>query len=310
MKDPNKIDISRIIHLLGDILGEVISELESPELFAIEERIRNASKDRRVGDAKAAKQLEAEVEALDVDQARGVSAAFTTYFELVNLAEENYRVEQLRKRILSRKPPGESILDAIAHLKNDGVTSEQMQTLLDDLSIELVLTAHPTEARRRTVLSKLQRLTRLLDAISRKPISKHQKAEIRESIHAEVAALWLTDAHRTERPEVEDEVRTGLQFVETVFWDTLPVIYDDLHDALASYYPEVVPPSNWLHLASWMGGDRDGNPNVDHKVTAETLRLHRGLAVETHRDSLQNLARRLSISSRRLPPQPELTAWI
>ena len=80
MKDPNKIEISRIIHLLGDVLGEVISELESPELFAIEERIRSASKDRRGGDTKAAKQLETDVEALDINQARGVSAAFTTYF--------------------------------------------------------------------------------------------------------------------------------------------------------------------------------------------------------------------------------------
>lgn len=310
LKDPDKSDISTVIHLLGDILGEVISELESPELFAIEESIRNASKDRRAGDAKAAKQLEAEVEALDIVQARGVSAAFTTYFELVNLAEEQIRVENLRERILSNKPPGESILDAIAHLKKEGINSEQMQTMLDDLSIELVLTAHPTEARRRTVVSKLQRLTRLLDEIFKEPISEHQEMELRESIHAEVASLWLTDAHRTERPQVEDEVRTGLQFVESVFWDILPVIYDDLHDALASYYPEVVSPSNWLHLASWMGGDRDGNPNVDHEVTAETLRLHRGLAVETHRSSLQDLARRLSISSRRLPPQPELTKWI
>lgn len=303
-------DISDAIHILGDTLGEVISELASPGLFAIEERIRNASKDRRGGDAEAAKQLKVEVKALDVDQARGVSAAFTTYFELVNLAEEHYRVEELRKRILSNKPPGESIMDAIAHLKNEGVNSEQMQALLDDLSIELVLTAHPTEARRRTVLSKLQRLTRLLDAIATEPISDHQKDELRASIHAEVASLWLTDAHRTERPEVEDEVRTGLQFVESVFWDTLPVIYDDLHDALASYYPEVISPSNWMHLASWRGGDRDGNPNVTHQVTAETLRLHRGLAVESHRRTLQELARRLSISSDRLPPQPDLNAWI
>ena len=303
-------ELSAAIHILGDILGEVISELESPELFAIEERIRLAAKDRRAGDAEAAKQLEGQVESLNSEQARGVSAAFTTYFELVNLAEEHYRVEKLRERILSPKPLGESVVDAIALLKKDGVNSEQMQALLDELSIELVLTAHPTEARRRTVVSKLQRLANLLDQYSEDQISEHEKSEIRSSIHAEVASLWLTDSHRTERPAVTDEVRTGLQFVESVFWDTLPEIYDDLHDALASHYPEVVPPSNWLHLASWMGGDRDGNPNVDHKITAETLRLHRGLAVESHRRTFQDLARRLSISSRRLPPQPELTAWI
>ena len=303
-------ELSAAIHILGDILGEVISELESQELFAIEERIRIAAKDRRGGSVEAAKQLEAEVEGLDVDQARGVSAAFTTYFELVNLAEEHYRVAQLRERMLSSKPLDESVVEAIGLLKKAGVNSEQMQSLLNELSIELVLTAHPTEARRRTVLSKLQRLTRLLNELSKEHIPEHEQKEIRSSIHAEVASLWLTDSHRTERPAVTDEVRTGLQFVESVFWDTLPTIYDDLKDALASYYPEVISPSSWLRLASWMGGDRDGNPNVDHKVTAETLRLHRGLAVESHRRTLQDLARRLSMSSRRLPPLPELTDWI
>jgi len=303
-------ELSAAIHLLGDILGEVIGELESPELFAIEERIRIAAKDRRGGNAEAVKQLEAEVEALDVDQARAVSAAFTTYFELINLAEENHRVAQLRERVLSPEPLGESVIDAIALLKKDGITTAQMRSLLNELSIELVLTAHPTEARRRTVLSKLQRLARLLDQTSNDRLSAREREKNHEAIHAEVAALWLTDSHRTERPAVTDEVRTGLQFVESVFWDALPVLYEDLEDALASYYPEVDPPSKWLYLASWMGGDRDGNPNVDHEVTAETLRLHRGLAVESHRRTFQELARRLSMSDRRLPPPPELTAWI
>ncbi len=318
-------ELSAAIHLLGDILGEVIGELESPELFAIEERIRIAAKDRRGGNVEAVKQLEAEVEALDVDHARAISAAFTTYFELVNLAEEHHRVGQLRERTMPSKPLGESVFDAIALLKKEGVTSEQMQSLLNELSIELVLTAHPTEARRRTVLSKLQRLARLLDGLSDDGLSARKQKKIRSSIHAEVAALWLTDSHRTDRPAVTDEVRTGLQFVESVFWDALPALYDDLDDALASHYPalyteilqrrergypEVDPPSTWLRLASWVGGDRDGNPNMDHKVTAETLRLHRGLAVESHRSALQDLARRLSISSSRLPPPPELIAWI
>ena len=303
-------ELSTAIHILGDILGQVISELESQELFGIEERIRIAAKDRRGGNAAAAEQLEAEVEALDIDQARGVSAAFTTYFELINLAEEHHRVTQLRERMISSKVLNESVMDAIATLKKNGVTPKQMKSLLDEISIELVLTAHPTEARRRTVLSKLQRLAHLLDELSKDPISEGEQKKIRSSIHAEVASLWLTDSHRTERPAVTDEVRTGLQFVESVFWNTLPTLYDDLRDALASYYPKVVPPSNWLHLASWMGGDRDGNPNVDHKVTAETLRLHRGLAVESHRHTIQDLARRLSMSSRRVPPPEELTAWI
>lgn len=305
-------ELSAAIHLLGDILGEVIGELESPELFDTEERIRAAAKERRAGNAEAAKRLEAEIEALDVSAARGVSAAFTTYFDLVNLAEEYYRVEQLREResIRSPKPLDESVGDAIASLKQEGVNPRQMQALLDGLSIELVLTAHPTESRRRTVVSKLQRLARLLDHLSGFRLSPREQEKTRSGIHAEVVGLWLTDRHRTARPAVTDEVRTGLHFVETVFWDALPMLYNDLDYALASHYPEVESPSNWLRLASWVGGDRDGNPNVTHEVTAETLRLHRGLAVESHRRTLQDLARRLSISSRRLLPLPELSEWI
>ncbi len=305
-------EISQAIHLLGDILGGVISELESRELFQTEERIRTAAKERRSGKADAAKQLAAEVEALDVNSARVISASFAAYFDLVNLAEENQRVQQLRERDAESypKPLDESVGQAIALLKKEGTTPEQMQSLLDSLAIELVLTAHPTESRRRTVISKLQRLADLLDSLSDEDLSPRLQKKTRDDIRAEVVSLWLTDRHRTARLAATDEVRTGLYFVESVFWDALPALYEDLDDALATHYPTVLSPSNWLRLASWMGGDRDGNPNVTRRVTAETLRLHRGLAVEKHRQSFQSLARHLSMSDHRLPPPPEMLAWI
>ncbi len=199
---------------------------------------------------------------------------------------------------------------AIATLKKEGVTAEQMQSLLGGLAIELVLTAHPTEARRRTIVSKLQRLATSLDELSGEKLSQRSQKKIRDSIRAKIIGLWLTDRHRTAKLAVTDEVRTGLYFVDTVFWDALPVLYEDLDDAIASHYPGLESPSSWLRLASWMGGDRDGNPNVTHRVTAETLRLHRGLAIEKHRASLQNLARHLSMSEHLFPLPPELYQWI
>ena len=305
-------DLSAAIHLLGDLLGEVISELESPELFATEERIRAAAKERRGGEAEAAKQLAAEVEGLDIDAARAISAAFTTYFDLVNLAEEYQRVKQLRERETKRSPEplDESVGDAVAALKKEGVTSQQLQSLLDHLFIELVLTAHPTEARRRTVTSKLQRVARLLEQIADDDLTPREREQVRAAIHAEIASLWLTDRDRTVQPAVTDEVRTGLYFVENVFWEAIPILYEDLQRSLVAHYPDVNPPVTWLRLASWMGGDRDGNPNVTHQVTAETLRLHRGLAVEKHRSTMQELSRRLSMSDRRLDTPSELSAWI
>ena len=305
-------DLSQTIHLLGDLLGQVLSELESPAIFDKEERIRAEAKARRAGDARAARRLQKAVSALRSEEARPVAAAFATYFDLVNLAEENHRVRLLRQDIDEKYPEavGESISDAIATLKARGVTPEQMADLLENLCIEMVLTAHPTEARRRTVLSKLQRISVLLRRVSLEKPSRREKDEILTSLHTEIATLWLTERARTAMPAASDEVRTGLYFVNAVFWNTLPVIYHDLDLALQRHYPELKVDHKWLQLASWIGGDRDGNPNVTSEVTAETLHLHRGLAVENHRRTLQELSRRLSLSSKRYPVPKELTDWI
>ncbi len=173
-----------------------------------------------------------------------------------------------------------------------------------------MLTAHPTEAKRRTVLSKLQRIGETLRRLHDTELLPRERDAAVATLRAEVAALWLTDRNRTARPAVTDEVRTGLYFVDAVFWDALPRVAADLATALREHYPDQSAPPAWLTLASWIGGDRDGNPSVVATVTAETLRLHRGLAVERHRRSVQDLARRLSVSGRRYPPPPALAAWL
>ena len=305
-------DISQTIRILGDQLGKVISELESPEIFDTEERIRAYAKARRAGDQTAAKPLQDEIAALNLDQSRAVAAAFATYFDLVNLAEEDHRVRLLQQQKTDRYPePLEgSIAEAVASLKAQGVTPEQMSNLLNNLSIELVLTAHPTETRRRTILSKIERIHDLLEEINSNSLTQYKREKIFATLKAEISNLWFTERSRVVKLSVTDEVRTGLYFVDSVFWDVLPVLYEDLSQALAEYYPGLETDSIWLQLASWIGGDRDGNPFVTSKVTAETLRLHRGLAVEKHHHRLQKLARHMSISSRYVPPSPELTKWI
>lgn len=305
-------DISQTIHMLGDLLGEVISDLESPAIFEIEESIRAEAKARRTGDHTAAQRLQKLVSALSTDEARATAAAFATYFDLVNLAEDNQRVQLLRQRLDQRYPQSvdESIGEAVARLKARGVTQEQMSTLLENLSIELVLTAHPTEARRRTVLSKIERIAQLLQEISNRENSARENDTLQDSLRFEISALWLTERARASRLAVTDEVKTGLYYVDAFFWKAIPALYDDLEKALQLHYPELQAPPTWLKLASWIGGDRDGNPNVTTEVTAETLRLHRGLTVENHRRKLQELARRLSMSTRLVPPPPELLSWI
>lgn len=304
-------EISETIHLLGDVLGQVIAEQESPEIFQIEERIRILSKEHRSG-KDVGRALKKEISSLTIEQARAVASAFTLYFDLVNLAEDHHRVHRLRmqERENYPDPVNDSILDAVEKLKRAGVPAEQLQELLNSLKIELVLTAHPTEAKRRTILSKTQRISALIDRLDNPDLLPRELDSLKKELHALITSLWLTERVRTVQPAVTDEVRTGLYYVDSIFWVILPQIYEELESALERYYPGVRTHGAWLTLASWIGGDRDGNPNVTTEVTAETLRLHRGLAVEKHRAALQELARRLSLSERQVPPLPQLVDWI
>jgi phosphoenolpyruvate carboxylase len=310
MKHANGDQISGDIHLLGDILGRVIRRQAGVSLFELEERIRALSKARRVDDDPA---IEAAIEQLvagmSLAESELVARAFTVYFELINLAEEQQRVRVLRQREQEAHPLPlkESISTAVASLRQMGVDEYEMGRLLDRLHIELVFTAHPTQAKRRTILSKLQRIGAALTELDERDLLPAERRDLLTQITAEVTALWLTDRSRTDKPTVTDEVRTGLYYVDTTLWDVLPQLYAELSRALAEHYPNLMPPARFLTFGSWMGGDRDGNPFVTSEVTAETLRLHRGLAVERHRAAARQLTRSLSISSELAPISPELT---
>lgn len=304
--------LSEMVRLLGDSLGEVIRMQEPPEIFELEEEIRNAAKFRRDGNQAAAEQLANTIQRLNNGQALAVATAFTIYFDLVNLAEEQNRIWVLQdRRLISYpKPIDGSIGEAIEILKEKSVTEKQLQTLLDHLQIELVLTAHPTEAKRRTILSKLNRISQALNTFQNGEPTPYEFSEARRVLEEQITSLWLTRRTRTTRPAVTDEIRTGLYFIDNIFWDVLPRIYKDLDSALRINYPAVRISHPWLRIASWMGGDRDGNPNVVKEVTAEALRLHRGLAVEKHRKSLGDLARDLSLSAHKVALPDQLSGWL
>ena len=295
------------IRMLGSALGRVITRLEGQETFDTVEHLRLRAKASRADDTRAADDLAAAVAALTPGQSFNQAMAFTLYFELVNLAEENFRIHLLRSRRAARlaaanaaeaRPVRESIEAAVLELKKRGVAPEAMQAIVERLSIELVFTAHPTESKRRTLLTKLGRLGHLLR--ERLDPAHHELGGFDPAcIEREITSLWLTDRSRTARPEVTDEVRTGLWYFDTTLWHTLPSLQDDLERALALHYPGVRAPGRWLTFGSWIGGDRDGNPNVTARVTAETLVLHRRLALEKLRLGVRHLSRLLTVSTRR-----------
>ncbi len=302
-------NLSQTVRMLGNILGQVLVEQESEEIFRIEEEIRNYSKQRRTNTPIAAQELSQKIKTLTLEQSRAVASAFALYFDLVNLAEENDRVQDFKLGIGEKGQPNDSIKRVIEDFKARQVPAKEVQAMLDELDIELVLTAHPTQAKRRSLMSKLVRISELIKEISGNNAPQSQDEDVIDKLYSEISTYWLTERARTSMPEVTDEVRTGLYFVEAVFWDVLPLIYQELEESLAEHYPEVSLPERWLSLASWIGGDRDGNPNVTYPVTAETLRLHRGLAIEKHRKSIQDLARKFTFSSRLFPPPPSLVDW-
>jgi phosphoenolpyruvate carboxylase len=303
-REDSREQLSADIHLLGDTLGRVIRQQAGIAVFDLEERIRALSKTRRSDPGAGVDDyLAGLVDEMNLEQAESVARAFTTYFDLVNVAEENHRVRVLRQRERQShpQPPPQSIAAAIARLWEQNVDEPALEALLARLHVEPVFTAHPTEAKRRTVLSKLRLIADLLYEREVHDLLPSEAAELEERLLAEVTTLWLTERTRTRKPQVTDEVRTGLHFFDTVIWDVVPQVYEAMAAALERYYPRLQPPPRFLTFGSWIGGDRDGNPNVTMAVTAETLRLHRGLAVEHHRRVAQRLARSLSISDRLAP---------
>lgn len=298
---------------LGAALGRVITRIEGREVLDTVEALRRLAKARRADDPGAEGQLARAVAQLEPADAFNQAMAFTLYFELVNLAEENFRITLLRRRRVARArgsegaaPIRESIEAAVIELKAAGVGPEQMQELVDKLGIELVLTAHPTETKRRTLLAKLRRLAAILRARAQPESTPDTAVLDPETVEREIASLWLTDRSRTARPGVKDEARTGLWYFDTTLIETLPRLHQDMQRALALHYPGVRAPRRWLSFGSWIGGDRDGNPEVTAATTAEVLLLHRRLAIEKLRAAARELGRTLTVSDRRDSVVPAL----
>lgn len=295
--------LSEQIHLLGDLLGQTIIEQEGRELFDLVEEIRALAKLGRTGDEAASRRLLALLADLPLDQARVVIKAFATYFQLVNLAEEQQRVRVLRQRRRDAHargtPMDETIAAAVERLQAEGVSADGVRALLKNLCIMPVFTAHPTEAKRRTVLTKLRRISQALYDLDLHDLLPSEEADLIAFVREEIVSLWQTDETRARRPTVLDEVRNGFYYFETTLFDLAPEMYAELSAALAKSYPDEVfeiPP--FLRFGSWIGGDRDGNPYVTLAVTEETLREQKALALRLYQRAIDRMHGLLSMAER------------
>ena len=287
--------LAREVKLLGALLGQVIAEQAGVELLDLVERVRRTAISLRRGQGgdqshrQQREALERDLDGLDATAAEGLIRAFTLYFQLANLAEEKQRVRRLRQRARStgRGSLDDSLSTAVDSLSRTRAQRADLESLVGELAIGLVLTAHPTEARRRTMLIALRRTYALLDQLDDPRLTPAEDADLRRRLREEISLLWHTSVVRVQRPTPIDEVRTAMVFFDETLFVTTPRLYRELDRALDGEMPRGAaardsgmtgtrPPrvNAFLEWGSWIGGDRDGNPNVTADTTREALRIH------------------------------------
>jgi phosphoenolpyruvate carboxylase len=312
----------RDVRLLGDVLGEVISESGGADLLADVERLRHAVIDaRRVPDrssasaAEAADAIAALVGSWSRNRSEQVANAFTVYFHLINLAEEQQRVRTLRHRDSGDTPPRESLADAA-----ERITAEQgrahLDALLGELVVHPVFTAHPTEARRRAVVASLRRIGGLLvsvdDDLAREAETgvgtSAPGAELRRRLREEIDLLWRTAQLRVAGMTPQDEVRTVMTAFDETLFRLVPSVYRALDQVLlgsvSGAAASPVPP--FLRFGSWVGGDRDGNPTVTAAITREAAVIQAEHALRALEAACGRIGRALTVDERSAPPSDPL----
>ncbi|HEX6996570.1 MAG TPA: phosphoenolpyruvate carboxylase [Gammaproteobacteria bacterium] len=286
------------VRVLGALLGDTLKALEGDALFAAVEEVRALSKRAREGDRAAFAALERRLQALDVERAVSVARAFAQFLTLANIAEQHHRIRRRRDylRDPAARPQRASFADTFGRLLDAGIPPGRLCEVVSALEIELVLTAHPTEIVRRTLRRQQRRIATLLATRDHVDLTPFEREELEAALRREIATAWLTDEMRHERPTPIDEVKAGLVVFEQTLWDAVPAYLRSLDRALrdmcgAPLPAEAVP----IRFGSWIGGDRDGNPNVTPEVTERACLLARWMAADLYEREVRELRAELAL---------------
>jgi phosphoenolpyruvate carboxylase len=303
--EPKDAPLRRDINLLGRVLGRVLIEQEGQGLFETEEEIRTLCKRLRFDyDPELDARLRGRIDAMSVGELRRIVRAFSVYFQLVNIAERYHRVRRRRQYEASPENPPQraSLASALARLKSEGLGAQALGDLLEGMEVGLVLTAHPTEALRRSVRRKHARIGEMLEAMESPALTWRERRNLEEDMAEEITLLWQTDELRVRRPEVRQEVERTLLFFEDPLISATLEAYRDFEDELSRQYPENTPAlGRVLQFGSWVGGDQDGNPFVGPEMITVALGLHREVVLRRHLASVLWLADHMSQSVRMIP---------
>ena len=302
--------LRRDINDLGHVLGDTLVEQEGEGLLELEESIRALAKLRRKRDRRGpfAASMLSIVSKLDARTAERVARAFTHYFQLVNLAEQHHRARRRRDYARELIPQPGSLAFELRRLA-ESCSRSQLDELLARATIELVFTAHPSEAQRRTVLDKHRRIANILTRRDRTELVPEERARLDDALREEVTTLWQTDEIRSEKPRVGDEVKNTLFYLEEVLFPLVPGFYEVFErEAAAAFGEGMRIPSTLLRFGSWVGADMDGNPNVTPEVALDTAFAQASRVAGRYLDALDALGQALSQSTRRVTASPDLLA--
>ena len=314
---PRDKELRSRVKLLGTLLGNVLRAHAGERVFATVEALRKGFISlRKQEDPRKRAHLMRIIARLDPETVTQVVRAFAIYFSLVNIAEEAFLHRQRQRALRAGRPWVGSFEHTVRALREEGVSAEELGTLLARLRYMPVFTAHPTEAKRRTVLEALRRIFDTAQRLDEPGLSRAEREAIAEELQAQIQILWKTDEVRAQRPQVRDEIRNGLFYFRECLFEAVPQVYRRLEQVVAAEYgerepgvPAVAVPS-FLRFGSWIGGDRDGNPNVKPETTVLAVRLQHQTVLREYARRLRELGRLLTHSIALCRPTEALLASI
>ena len=302
--------LRRDVRSLGHLLGNVLREQEGNRFYEIVETLRRVSIDARIGSL-AFEPAQKLIKDVTVVEAGKLAKAFATYFELTNLAETNHRKRRRRAaRLSSATPQPGTFKGTLLRAKQAGFDFDQVWDSLLRINVIPVFTAHPTEVGRRTIIWKRKRIAQLLEQLDVVPLSDEQASVVESEIAAEITAVWQTDEVRRAAPTISDEIQMGLDY-STVLFETIPELYRDIAEAILDVYQVSVESAalpTLVEFGSWIGGDRDGNPNVKPSSTEYAVSQARETVLNFYIQSVRALRRRLSSSRKRVDVSNDLVS--
>lgn len=297
------------IRLLGRILGNTVREQEGDAVFNVIEQVRQtAISFARDGDPAARNELAALLDPLPRETTQAVVRAFSYFLQLANIAEDEHHIRRRRAHDLAGSPPREgSLIHALDQLANTGVAPEAVADFFAHAVVAPVLTAHPTEVQRQSLIRNHRDISRLLDQRERLRMTPDEEAENDLGLANAILTLWQSRMLRPVRLKVVDEVKNGINYFKETFFSELPRLYIQTTQQLQKRYPDTfwaLPP--FFRIGSWIGGDRDGNPFVTADILRETLRLQSSAVLDHYLAEIHELGGELPLSNLLIKTTPEL----